>query len=191
MDNDITQQPIWREMLSGNEYDALSPILGAELTRVKGLVQHYNSIDSTRQDLMDTAIKQIIGRHGENIKILQPFFCDYGRNIHVGENFFANFHFTVLDEGIVEIGDNAFIGPNVSIYTACHPLTPNERNTGREWSEGVTIGNNVWIGGSATIIPGVRIGNNVVIGAGSVVTKNVPDNEVWAGNPAKFIKKVQ
>lgn len=178
-------------MLSGKVYDATSPILVSELTRVKGLIQQYNNIDSTRQDLMDEAIRNIIGRCGENIKILQPFFCDYGRNIHVGENFFANFHFTVLDEGIVEIGDNAFIGPNVSIYTACHPLAPCERNTGVEWSEGVTIGNNVWIGGSVTIIPGVKIGNNVVIGAGSVVTKNVPDNEVWAGNPAKFIKKVQ
>jgi maltose O-acetyltransferase len=109
---------------------------------------------------------------------------------HRGENFFANFCFTVLDEAKVIIGDNAFIGPNVSIYTACHPLDAEERNKQIEWAEPVTIGDNVWIGGSVTILPGVTIGNNAVIGAGSVVVKDIPDSCVAAGNPARVIKQI-
>lgn len=120
----------------------------------------------------------------------QPFRCDYGCNIHIGENFFANFNLTILDEAEVRIGDNCFIGPNVSIFTACHPLDAASRDTGVEWAEPVTIGDSVWIGGNATILPGVTIGDNVVIGAGSVVTRNIPSGVVVGGNPARIIKKV-
>lgn len=98
---------------------------------------------------------------------------------------------TILDEAEVRIGDNVFIGPNVSIYTACHPLRAEERNTGAEWAEPVTIGNSVWIGGGATILPGVRIGDGAVIGAGAVVTRDVPAGHVAAGNPARVIKAVR
>ncbi|MBD5274716.1 MAG: sugar O-acetyltransferase, partial [Bacteroides sp.] len=112
-------------------------------------------------------------------------------NIHIGECFFANFNLTILDEAEVRIGDYCFIGPNVSIYTACHPLDPVERNKFLEWAEPVTIGNNVWIGGSTTICPGVTIGDNVVIGAGSVVTKDIPSNVVAVGNPARIIKHLE
>lgn len=98
--------------------------------------------------------------------------------------------FTILDEAPVIIGDNAFIGPNVSIFTACHPLDPKERNTAIQWAEAVSIGNNVWIGGNATILPGVTIGDNCIIGAGSVVTKNVAPNTVVGGNPAKVLKTI-
>ena len=105
-----------------------------------------------------------------------------------GKRFFANFNFTVLDEAPVTIGDDCFIGPNVSIYTACHSTDPVERNSRREWAEPVTIGDNVWIGGSVTILPGVTIGDNVTIGAGSVVTKDIPSNSIAVGNPCKVIK---
>ena len=103
--------------------------------------------------------------------------------------FFANF--TVLDEAPVTIGDDCFIGPNVSIYTACHSTDPVERNSRREWAEPVSIGNNVWIGGSVTILPGVTIGDNVTIGAGSVVPKDIPSNSIAVGNPCKVIKKLE
>ena len=107
----------------------------------------------------------------------------------MGKRFFANFNWTVLDEAMVTIGDDCFIGPNVSIYTACHPTDPIERNTRIEWARPVTIGDNCWIGGSTTILPGVTIGNNVTIGAGSVVVKDIPSDCVAVGNPAKVIKK--
>lgn len=137
---------------------------------------------------MREILHDVLGSHGEQMQINQPFRCDYGENIFIGENFFANFNLTILDEAEVRIGDYAFIGPNVSIYTACHPLDAENRNKALEWAEPVTIGHNVWIGGSATILPGVTIGNNVVIGAGSVVTKDVPDNVAVAGNPARIIR---
>jgi maltose O-acetyltransferase len=123
--------------------------------------------------------------------ILQPFFCDYGKHISVGKRFFANFNFTVLDEAPVTIGDDCFIGPNVSIYTACHSTDPVARNTRQEWAKPVCIGNNVWIGGSVTILPGVTIGDNVTIGAGSVVVKNIPSNSIAVGNPARVVKKIE
>ena len=130
----------------------------------------------------------LLGRSDEDTFINQPFYCDYGCNIRVGRRFFANFNFTVLDEAPVTIGDDCFIGPNVSIYTACHSTDPVKRNSRREWAEPVTIGDNVWIGGSVTILPGVTIGNNVTIGAGSVVVKDIPDGCVAVGNPCKVVK---
>ena len=139
---------------------------------------------------MKTLFRSIVGKCGEKFHVNQPFRCDYGCNILIGNNFFANFNLTILDEAIVEIGDNVFIGPNVSIYTACHPLDPEARNTGVEWAEPVTIGNSVWIGGSAVILPGVTIGDNSVVGAGAVVTRDVPSGVVVAGNPARIIKHI-
>lgn len=178
------------KMLAGLPYNASSPELIEELTRVKLLLQEYNTLPPSNKDAMRLMLDKILGGHGARCTILQPFYCDYGKNIIVGEDFFANFGLTVLDEGIVKIGRNAFIGPNVSIYTACHPLDPVERNRLTEWSKGVTIGDNVWIGGSVTICPGVTIGDNAVIGAGSVVVKNIPDNCVAVGNPARVVKRL-
>lgn len=178
------------KMLAGHPYNASAPELIEELTRVKLLLQEYNTLLPSNREAMRLMLDKILGGHGERCTILQPFYCDYGKNIIVGEDFFANFGLTVLDEGIVKIGRNAFIGPNVSIYTACHPLDPVERNKATEWSRGVTIGDNVWIGGSVTICPGVTIGDNAVIGAGSVVVKNIPDNCVAVGNPARVVRQL-
>lgn len=155
-------------------------------TRVK--VRVYNTADPNDTARLDSLIKGLLGSHGENVIINPPFTCDFGFNIHVGENFMANFNFTVLDEAQVTIGDNVFIGPNTSIYTACHPLDPAERNKGVEWAEPVRIGNNVWIGGSTTILPGVTIGDGTTIGAGSVVTKDIPAGCLAVGNPCRVIR---
>ena len=169
------------KMLAGEIYSAVDPQLIEELTEVKEIIQ-----EEAREIL-----KGLLGHIADdNILINQPFYCDYGKQISVGKRFFANFNFTVLDEARVTIGDDCFIGPNVSIYTACHSTDPVERNSRREWAEPVTIGNNVWIGGSVTILPGVTIGDNVTIGAGSVVTKDIPSNSIAVGNPCKAIKTI-
>ena len=132
----------------------------------------------------------MLGQADADTFINQPFYCDYGEQIRVGKRFFANFCLTILDEAAVTFGDDCFVGPNVSIYTACHSTNPVERNTRQEWAKPVTIGNNVWIGGSVTILAGVTIGDNCTIGAGSVVTRDIPANSIAVGNPARVVKCV-
>ncbi|MBR6250349.1 MAG: sugar O-acetyltransferase [Bacteroidales bacterium] len=179
------------KMLAGEVYSAIDPELLRELNAVKDIIHDYNALRPSDTQARHALLEQLIGHMADDKAIiLQPFFCDYGKHISVGRRFFANFNFTVLDEARVTIGDDCFIGPNVSIYTACHSTNPIERNTRQEWAKPVTIGNNVWIGGSVTILPGVTIGDNVTIGAGSVVVKDIPSNVVAVGNPARVIKKV-
>jgi len=180
------------KMLSGQVYSAVDSELLEELGKVKEIIHRYNALSPSAGQERLNILKSLLGHIGdEAIIINQPFFCDYGKQIRVGKRFFANFHFTVLDEAPVTIGDDCFIGPNVSIYTACHSTDPAERNSRREWAEPVTIGDNVWIGGSVTILPGVKIGSNVTIGAGSVVTRDIPDGVVAVGNPAKVLRDVE
>ena len=151
----------------------------------------YNSLRPSETQRMREILKGLLGHVADDeLTVNQPFRCDYGSQISIGKRFFANFNFTVLDEAPVKIGDDCFIGPNVSIYTACHSTDPVERNSRQEWARPVTIGNNVWIGGSVTILPGVAIGDNVTIGAGSVVVSDVPSNTVAVGNPCKVIKQI-
>lgn len=180
----------WGKMLNGETYEATQPEFLKRLERTRDRLWEFNNLRPSQVDKQREIIRQLLGVCGEKFHFNQPFRCDYGCNIYLGENFFANFNLTILDEAEVRIGDNVLIGPNVSIYTACHPLNAAERSTGVEWAEKVIIGNNVWIGGSTTILPGVTIGDNAVIGGGSVVTKNVEPNTVVAGNPAKVIKRL-
>ncbi len=181
---------VWRMMLGGEVYDALHPRLLEMLAETREKIRDFNDLRPSRLGEQKQIIRGLLGSCGERFHFNQPFRCDYGCNIHIGEDFFANFNLTILDEAEVRIGNHAFIGPNVSIYPPCHPLDAEGRNTGVEWAEPVTIGDNVWIGGNATILPGVTIGDNVVIGAGSVVTKDVPSNVAVAGNPARIIKRL-
>lgn len=119
-----------------------------------------------------------------------PFHCDYGYNIEVGENFFANYNLVILDVGKVKIGKNVQFAPNVAIYTAGHPVHPDSRNSGYEYGIDITIGDNVWLGGNTVVMPGVHIGNNVVIGGGSVATKDIPDDVIAVGNPCRVLRKI-
>lgn len=178
------------KMLMGEVYNACDEQLLIELNACKDRIQDYNNLRPTDFAARREMLQEILGACDEHVFINQPFYCDYGKNIRVGKRFFANFHFTVLDEALVTIGDDVFVGPNVSIYTACHSTNPTERNTRQEWARPVTIGNNCWIGGSVTILPGVTIGHNTTIGAGSVVTCNIPDNVVAVGNPCKAVKRI-
>lgn len=179
------------KMLSGMVYSAIDDQLLKELNEVKEIIHEYNALKPSQTLRRFQILKDLLGHVADDeIIVNQPFYCDYGKQIRVGKRFFANFNLTILDEASVTIGDDCFIGPNVSIYTACHSTDPLERNTRREWAEPVTIGDNVWIGGSVTILPGVTIGSNVTIGAGSVVTRDIPDNVVAVGNPCKVIKNL-
>lgn len=177
-------------MLHGLPYKAWMDGLEEERELCKEKVYELNMLAPKDRDRIPEILKNLFGKIGDNVWVEPPFHCDYGWNIEVGENFFANYGLTVLDVGKVTIGDNVQIAPNVSIYTAGHPIHPDSRNSGYEYGIPITIGNNVWIGGNVVILPGVTIGNNVVIGAGSVVTKDIPDNMVAMGNPCKTTRKI-
>lgn len=181
----------WQKMVSGELYRADDPEIIEVLNGVKDKLKAYNNLRPTDLEAREKAIRELLGSCGSKPFVNQPFLCDYGVNIKVGERFFSNFNFTVLDEAYVTIGDDVFIGPNVSLYTACHSTNPVERNSRQEWAEPITIGNNVWIGGSVTVLPGVTIGDNCTIGAGSVVTRDIPANSIAVGNPCRVIKKIE
>lgn len=178
------------KMLAGEQYDACDADLLTQLNEVKVLCQQYNNLLPTDFDARNRMLQTILGQADRDTFINQPFYCDYGKHIKVGKRFFANFGLTILDEAYVTIGDDCFLGPHVSLYTACHSTNPKERNTRREWAEPIHIGDNVWIGGNVTVLPGVTIGDNCTIGAGSVVVKDIPANSVAAGNPCKVIKQL-
>lgn len=176
------------KMLNGELYNAADPELIKDRLNARRLTSFFNASLETEGEERSQLLKELFGSTGENIYIEPTFRCDYGYNIHVGENFFANFDCVFLDVCEIRIGDNCLLAPGVHIYTATHPLDVTQRILGAEYGKPVTIGNNVWIGGRAVINPGVKIGNNVVVASGAVVTKDVPDNVVVGGNPARIIK---
>ncbi len=160
-----------------------------EQKRARKLTQALNTAARSDFETISGIVKELLGK-SEEAFINPPFYCDYGTHIEVGKNFFANYNCTILDVAKVVIGDNCQLAPNVAIYTAGHPLHPKTRNTLYEYGVEVTIGDNVWVGGNTVICPGVHIGSNTVIGAGSVVTKDIPDWVVAAGNPCRVIRKI-
>lgn len=177
-------------MLAGLPYKAWLDGLREERMENKLKIHEYNLTRPDDKKKMKEMIKNILGKTGEDVCVEQPFRCDYGKNIEVGNNFFANYNCVILDVTKVTIGKNVMFAPNVSIYTAGHPIHPESRNSGYEYGIPVTIGDNVWVGGSVVINPGVKIGNNVVIGSGSVVTKDIPDNVIAVGNPCRVIREI-
>ncbi len=158
-----------------------------KICRIK--LQKLNFADRSDFDGIRKMVKDLLGK-SENAFINPPFYCDYGKNIEVGKHLFVNYNCTILDVAKVIIGDNCLMAPNVSIYTAGHPIHPFSRNSLYEYGKEITIGDNVWLGGNTVICPGVHIGDNVVIGAGSVVTKDIPDWSFAAGNPCRVIRKI-
>lgn len=181
---------VWQQMLSGEVYDALHPRLVEMLAETREKIYDFNTLRPSQKAEQMAILRKLFGSCGENLTVNQPFRCDYGRNISIGDNVFINFNMTILDEAEVTIGNNVFIGPNVSVYTPCHPLVADERNTGVEWAEPVTIGNDVWIGGNTVILPGVTIGDGAVVGAGSVVSRDVPEASLVVGCPAHVVRKL-
>ena len=149
-----------------------------ELRNCKVLCHEYNQMAPDKMEERKAFIKKILGSTGENLQVEPNFYCDYGYNTHVGENFYTNHNCVILDVAKVEFGDNVFIAPNCGFYTSGHPLDYQTRNKGLEFAKPIKIGNNVWIGGNVVVLPGVTIGDNVVIGAGSIVTKDIPSNVI-------------
>ncbi|WP_413734583.1 sugar O-acetyltransferase [Sodalis sp. RH21] len=176
---------------AGLLYDAnYDEELIAQRAQAKYQLYLYNRLDPRNGDERQELIKKLLGKTGATFWFEPPFYCDYGYNIDIGENFYANMNLVILDGAKVKIGDNAFIAPNVGIYTAGHPLDAGRRNQGLEYALPVTIGNNVWIGGGVSILPGVTIGDNSVIGAGSVVNRDIPAYVLAAGNPCRVIRAI-
>lgn len=187
------------KMLAGQLYDCGDAELLTQWHKAKNLAREYNQLDSTNTAAKDRILTELLGGRGANLWITAPFYVDYGNNIYFGNNCEVNMNCTFLDDNRIVIGDNALIAPNVQIYTAFHPTNAADR-FGPQKEDGsfafcktqtapVIIGNNVWIGGGAILLPGVHIGNNVVIGAGSVVTRDIPDNTVACGNPCRVVRE--
>lgn len=186
------------KMLAGKLYDCGDSELLDQWHKAKNLIRDYNQLDSEKLEEKNRILTDLLGERGDNLWITSPFFVDYGNNIYFGNNCEVNMNCTFLDDNKIIIGDNALIAPNVQIYTAFHPVNAKDR-FGEIRGDGsfefcktqtapVTIGNNVWIGGGAIIMPGVTIGDNVVIGAGSIVTKDIPSNKIAYGNPCQVIR---
>ncbi|MBO7748140.1 acetyltransferase [Paenibacillus sp. MWE-103] len=178
------------KMLSGELYQAADPVLTKDRLNARRLTRLYNQTLETEHEERQAILRELFGSTGRSLYVEPTIRCDYGYNLHVGENFYANFDCVFLDVCEIRIGDNCFLAPGVHIYTATHPLEAEPRVSGAEFGKPVTIGRNVWIGGRAVINPGVKIGDNAVIASGAVVTKDVPDNVVVGGNPARVIKPI-
>lgn len=176
---------------AGMLYDAnYDKALLDERDRCKSICHTYNDLHPSQLDKRAEVMRSLLGSTGKTFQIEQPFYCDYGYNISIGENFFANMNCVILDGAKVTFGDNVFVAPNCGFYTAGHPLDIDRRNKGLEYAYPITVGNNVWIGANVAVLPGVTIGDGAVIGAGSVVTSNIPAGVLAAGNPCRVIKKI-
>ena len=175
------------QMLYDANYDQT---LLEERDKAKDLCHQYNQLRPSDRASQQEVLKKLLGKTGENFSLTAPFWCDYGYNIELGENFYANHNLVILDGAKVTFGDNVFIGPDCGFHTAGHPIDFERRNRGLEYAYSITVGDNVWIGAGVQVMPGVTIGSNVVIGGGSVVVKDIPGNCVAVGNPCKVIRAI-
>lgn len=175
----------------GKLYDANGDAeLIAERERFKQLCFEYNHTAPIETEKRAELLRLLLGKTGNRFLIEQPFYCDYGYNIEIGEDFYMNVNCVILDGAKVSFGNHVFVAPNCGFYTAGHPLDAETRNQGLEYALPIRVGNNVWIGAQVCVLPGVNIGNNCVIGAGSVVTHDIPDNSLAVGNPCRVIRKL-
>lgn len=181
------KEKMQRQLLYDANYD--TDLLQERMT-AKELCYDFNHLRPSETEKQKKLIKHLLGKTNGAFCILAPFWCDYGYNIEIGENFFANHNTVILDGGKVIFGDNVFIAPNCGFYTAGHPIDTERRNQGLEYAYPITVGDNVWIGAGVQVMPGITIGSNVVIGSGSIVVKNIPDNSVAVGNPCKVIREI-
>lgn len=181
---------ILEKLREGKWVYGISDGIGKMLVTVEDACHWYNSMKPSDSDRRNALLRELLGRLGDNCTIHSPFRCDFGQHIHIGDNFVSNYNFTVLDEDRVTIGNNVFIGPNVGLYTVVHAMDPVQRREGVMCSKPITIGDDVWICGNVTVLPGVTIGNGAVVAAGSVVRKDVPAMTLVAGNPAVEIRKI-
>ena len=182
-------KPEKKKMLAGELYDALDPELVEARERARDLCRDLNATREREQAVRRRIMTELLGGGGDSVWMQPPFYCDYGSNISLGERVYFNFNCVVLDVCEVKIGDFTFFGPAVQIYTGTHPMDAELRRT-QEFGKPVSIGSDVWVGGGAIILPGVRIGSKTVIGAGSVVTRDIPDGVVAAGNPCRIIRQI-
>lgn len=177
---------------AGLLYNAtLDPELLEDIHRCEKYCFDYNRTSPDDIVSLTSQLMYMLGSTGERVRIIQPFKCDYGYNIHVGEDFFANCNLVILDAARVIFGEHVFIGPNCGFYTAAHPLDITQRNQGLESAKPIKVGDNVWIGGNVCVLPGVTIGDGCVIGAGSVVTEDIPAHTLAVGNPCKPIRNIE
>ena len=179
------------KMLAGDLYYPSDKTLTALRKRCRIQLDELNTTCQSDHKKRTRLLKALFGSTGKRLYIESSFKCDYGENIYVGENFYANFNCVILDAAKVTIGDNCMIAPQVGLYTATHPIDPVQRATGIEFAKPITIGDNCWIGGMAVINPGVSLGDNVVVASGSVVTKSFGDNVVIGGNPARILRRIE
>jgi maltose O-acetyltransferase len=177
------------KMLAGELYDALDPELVAARERARDLCHALNFSKEGEQETRRQILGQLLGKGGDTVWMQPPFYCDYGSNIYLGDRVYFNFNCVILDVCKVTVGDFVFFGPNVQIYTGTHPIDPILRRT-QEYGAPITIGSDVWIGGSSVLCPGVTIGSKSVIGAASVVTRDIPEGVVAVGNPCRVIRKI-
>ena len=191
MNPDQQLQEQLRLMTSGQLYPATdNAVLLDVLGQTHERCYDYNLLRPSQTRQRDELIRLILGHTGAKLKIISPFLCDYGFNISVGENFFANAGLIILDEAPVTFGDNVFIGPNCGFYTAGHPLEADLRDAGLEYARPIAVGNSVWIGGNTAVMPGATIGDRAVIGGGSVVVGDIPPDTLAVGNPCRVIRKI-